>query len=153
MKKNFHSKEFDRTFETIYLVSGISKHAQGSGGSVIDEAYKKVTTQENTPTQKLDPEKYKGGVPIADIYANPSKYEGQVITVKGKVIKVNNQIMSRNWLHLLDGTTDGSIDLTVTTQENITEGSEVTLEGKIALNKDFGAGYKYQVIMEDAKVK
>ena len=34
---------------------------------------------------------------------------------------------------------------------NISKG-EITVKGKIILNKDFGYGYTYEVIMEDAKV-
>ena len=151
MQKDFKSKEFDRVFETIYLVSVISKTPPDAGSSIIDEAYKK--TNQSQEVQTIDPEKYKGGVPIADLMANSNKYSGQVITVKGVVIKVNNQIMNRNWLHIQDGTTEAKTDLTVTTQEIIEVGSEVTLEGKIAVNKDFGAGYKYAVIMEEARLK
>ena len=62
-------------------------------------------------------------------------------------------IMSRNWIHLQDGSMkDKAIDLTVTTTDNIALGSIVALEGVIALNKDFGAGYKYDIIMEEAKL-
>ncbi len=59
--------------------------------------------------------------------------------------------MNRNWIHLQDGTADKN-DLTVTTAENISLGGIVTVEGTIALNKDFGAGYRYDLIMEGAVV-
>jgi hypothetical protein len=60
-------------------------------------------------------------------------------------------IMNRNWIHLQDGSLkDKTVDLTITTTENIALGSIVAVEGIITLNKDFGAGYKYDIIMEDA---
>jgi hypothetical protein len=31
-------------------------------------------------------------------------------------------------------------------------GDIVTLEGKIVLDQDFGYGYKYELLMEDAKI-
>jgi hypothetical protein len=60
--------------------------------------------------------------------------------------------MGRNWVHIQDGTKhDGKkADLTVTTGLVIPVGSKVALKGKIVLNKDFGAGYRYDVIMEEA---
>jgi hypothetical protein len=61
-------------------------------------------------------------------------------------------IMNRNWIHIQDGTGD-QLDLTVTTTENIALGSVVTLKGTIALDKDFGAGYRYDIIMEGAVVQ
>jgi hypothetical protein len=61
-------------------------------------------------------------------------------------------IMNRNWIHIQDGTGD-KLDLTVTTTENIALGSVVTLKGTIALDKDFGAGYRYDIIMEGAVVQ
>lgn len=60
--------------------------------------------------------------------------------------------MGRNWIHLKDGS-GGTFDLTVTTQEHIELGSVVLFEGKIALNKDFGAGYFFNIIMEEAILK
>ena len=60
--------------------------------------------------------------------------------------------MNRNWLHIQDGSEEG-LDLTVTTEENIALGAIVSLEGVITLDKDFGAGYRYDIIMEKAMLK
>jgi hypothetical protein len=66
-------------------------------------------------------------------------------------VKVNEAIMHRNWIHLQDGTEyEGNYDLTVTTDRRVNVGNVVTFEGKVSLNRDFGAGYTYEVIMEDA---
>lgn len=61
-------------------------------------------------------------------------------------------IMNRNWVHLQDGSGEG-LDLTITTTENIPLGAIITLEGTIAMNKDFGAGYQYDIIMEGAVLR
>jgi hypothetical protein len=67
---------------------------------------------------------------------------------------VNEEVMDKNWVHLQDGTRDGeSFDLTVTTLEKATVGDIVEFEGTIVLNKDFGAGYVYDVIMEEGKIR
>ena len=63
--------------------------------------------------------------------------------------------MGKNWLHIRDGS--GSADksdndLTVTTSTPAKLGDTVLVTGLVSLNKDFGAGYKYTVILDDAKV-
>ena len=93
-----------------------------------------------------------GAIPIAELMNNRGQYEGKLVKVTGKCVKVNSEIMGRNWVHLQDGSGE-NFDLTITTDENIEVGSVVTVEGTIALNKDFGAGYRYEVIMEEARVK
>lgn len=155
MKKNFESKEFNRVFETLLLVSGISTQPVGSaapaaGGSAVDQALSGGQNVDvSPPTSEIKP--VKGSVKISEIMGNLSKFDGKTIKVTGKVTKVNPMIMGRNWLHVQDGSAN-NFDLTITTTENIQPGSIVTLEGVIALNKDFGAGYKYNVIMEGATV-
>jgi hypothetical protein len=62
--------------------------------------------------------------------------------------------MNRNWVHIQDGTKNASdYDLAVTTKETVKVGDIAVFEGVIAVKKDFGAGYKYEVIMEEAKKK
>ncbi len=158
-KTNFKSVEYDRVFETLYLVSGISEDPgmggsgmAGSGGmtggSPHGDAAEEVQLEQKT---KIEP--VQGGITIAELLANRAKYEGKTVRIKGRCVKLNNMIMSRNWIHLQDGSMkDKGIDLTVTTTDNIALGSIVALEGVIALNKDFGAGYKYDIIMEEAKL-
>ncbi len=59
--------------------------------------------------------------------------------------------MELNWVHIQDGTEfEGKFDLTVTSTESFKVGSVVTLEGVLALNKDFGYGYSYEVLLEKA---
>jgi hypothetical protein len=60
--------------------------------------------------------------------------------------------MSRNWVHIQDGTgTEEFFDLTVTTQDMVSPGDIILFEGKITLQKDFGSGYYYEILMEEAK--
>ena len=102
--------------------------------------------------QDIKVEPAEGGISIAEIFGQPGKYENKTIKIRGKVTKINNGIMGRNWVHLQDGTdSDGKYDLTVTTNDNVNEGEVVTFQGRVALNKDFGAGYNYDVIIEEAK--
>ncbi len=52
-----------------------------------------------------------------------------------------------------DGTGDETnSDLVVTSQNVVAVGDIVTAEGIVASDKDFGAGYFFAVIVEDAKI-
>ena len=98
--------------------------------------------------------KPKGGKTVQEVYQEKVKLNGKRVTLRGKVVKYNEAIMGKNWLHLRDGTgKDPTNDLTVTTQAKAKVGDTVLVEGTVALDKDLGAGYKYAVIIEDAKVK
>ena len=85
------------------------------------------------------------------MYANKASYDQKTVIISGIVMKVNEGILDSNWIHIQDGTKTGEyFDLTVTTDDLPRKDEVVTFKGKISLNKDFGAGYKYDVIMEEA---
>ncbi len=94
-----------------------------------------------------------GCIKIADLLAGKKDFAGKAIKIKGSVTKFNAEIMGKNWIHLQDGTEfEGVYDLTVTTDRVVSVGDIVTFEGKIILDKDFGYGYFYSVLMEDGKI-
>ena len=146
-KVNFKSQEFDRTFPLVYLVGGITEVS--GGGSAIDQAYSNLQKKSEPDAQV---ESSEGSVKLSELFANREKFAGKKVQVTGKCVKTNNAIMGRNWVHIQDGTSQNgeNYDLTVTTHQTVNVGSTVTMEGLIVLNKDFGAGYKYDIIMEEA---
>jgi len=80
---------------------------------------------------------------------------GKSIKVRGRVVKFNGGILGRNWIHIQDGTgspKEGTDDLTVTSDAAATVGSVVTFAGTIAVDKDFGAGYAYPVMLESGAI-
>ncbi len=90
---------------------------------------------------------------IEQIYTQKAKLVGKQVQVKGKVVKVNEGIMGKNFLHITDGTgKEGSNDLTITTQDVAALGDTVSLTGEVVVNRDFGAGYTYPLLIEKAKV-
>jgi len=94
-----------------------------------------------------------GGKTVAEIFAAKTELAGQEILLRGKVVKFNGGIMGKNWLHVQDGTgAAGTNDLTVTTDAPAKVGDTVLIKGKLATDKDFGSGYKYAVIVEEAAV-
>ncbi|MCL4547486.1 MAG: nucleotide-binding protein [Bacteroidetes bacterium] len=146
--KNFESKELKRKFDSIFFVENISKIPPADAGASI-----KATPQKpNIEKQNITVDKAAGSVTISQLYSGINSYVNQVVTVKGKVVKVNNGIMNKNWVHIQDGTSSGAdYDLTVTTNETLNVGQVVTLKGTVSANKDFGYGYSYKVLLEDAK--
>ena len=148
LKKNFESKEYNRVFETIYLVSDVIAHPSNVSSSESKDNPQKGQIS-NEPVSAVTAE---GSIKLSELFSDPEKYNGKVIQVSGKCVKVNPMIMGRNWIHIQDGSGE-RLDLTITTTQNVDVDAIVTFKGTIALNKDFGAGYKYDVIMEMATLR
>jgi len=94
---------------------------------------------------------------VSELFSETATLDKQKVSVKGKVVKVSAGIMGKNWIHLQDGSgtpAKRDNDLTVTTtQELPATGKIVTVTGTVAKDKDFGSGYFYPVIMENATIK
>lgn len=93
---------------------------------------------------------------VSESFEQGKQLNGTTIRVRGKVMKISRMIMGKNWLHIQDGTGDplkNQHDLVVTTMEEVPDGEVVTVVGKLSADRDFGAGYKYDVIIEDAKIE
>ena len=154
---NFESKELKRTFEKVLFVPGIATKQnltnQEQGNAKSSET--KSKNMQPVPEKinvKIVPAKQ--GVSVAQLFSNKENFAGKKVVVKGKVTKFNGEIMGRNWIHIQDGTEhNGQFDLTITSQQEVKTGDVITFEGVISLNKDFGSGYRYDLILEDAIVK
>jgi hypothetical protein len=97
----------------------------------------------------------KDGRTVAQLFAERLSLKDKTVSVRGKVVKANASIMGRNWIHLRDGSGSREKkddDLTVTTHDTAGVGDIVLVKGVVHVDRDFGAGYAYPVILEDAKV-
>ena len=95
------------------------------------------------------------GKMVAEIFSAKSSLKDARVEVRGKVVKYNPGIMGKNWIHIRDGSGSQEKrdnDITVTTLDSVAVGDTVLVKGTVRLNRDFGAGYTYSVIIEDAKV-
>jgi hypothetical protein len=154
LKTNFESKEYNRMFDKIYLVSQFVPATHGGdvhSGTTMKLPIKTDESEKSNPKKTEKRIKKPGSVSIADLVSNPQKYEGQTVQVSGVCFKINPKIMGRNWIHLRDGSRD-DFDLVITSNEFVPEGMEVTLKALVVLNKDYGSGYKYDLILENGKV-
>jgi hypothetical protein len=173
--KDFHSRTLDRTFPEIIFSSGLTganKAAstesnfgdalQGEGMGMMPpagamEQVSGGSMQAVTPAQEVAIDKVEGenGYTVEEIFTQAADLAGKTVKIRGKAIKVSANIMGKNWIHLQDGTGNPAAnthDLVVTSAGMPEKDSIIVLEGIVAKDKDFGAGYKYGVIIEEAVI-
>lgn len=155
---DFKSRELDRTFDKVVFLEGISTEPKAipkkSMSKPMPDKAQETGSKKNKPTKQteLKIDKVEGSITIAELYENKEQYKDKRVIIKGKVTKFSPMIMDKNWIHLEDGSNfNGLFDLTITTDEKATVGEIILIEGLINLNVDFGFGYKYDVIMQEAK--
>lgn len=103
--------------------------------------------------KKVDIKHEEGILTIAEVLENRERLAGKGVIVKGEVTKYNPAIMGRNWVHIQDGTDySGEFDLTITTSAEVSVGDQVVFTGVLAIDRDFGYGYKYATIVEGAEL-
>ncbi|MDH4261907.1 MAG: DNA-binding protein [Spirochaetia bacterium] len=145
--RNFTSKTLKKTFPSILFIDTVTP----------DDVTDKNANAENQKLKNFagseEEIKSKGRQSVNDCYKDIAILNGKTVVVRGKVVKFLPDIMNKNWIHLQDGTgKDGSNDLAVTTKGKSKVGDIVVITGKLAKDKDFGSGYKYSVIVEDASI-
>jgi len=120
-----------------------AQHGQAAGGP------------EDAADVKVDKAAGANAKTVAELWAQRASLKGKEIVVKARVVKVTSGVMGRNWLHVRDGSGSKATkdnDLTVTTEASAKIGDVVVVTGLVSIDKDFGAGYAYPVIVENAKV-
>jgi hypothetical protein len=96
-----------------------------------------------------------GAVTVAEIFHKGKALDGKPVVIRAKVVKVLPGIMGKTWLHLRDGSGTAEKhdnDLVVTTNDAATLNSEVLVRGTARSDRDFGSGYRFAVMVEDAKI-
>jgi hypothetical protein len=149
--KDFESKELGRIFDSVMFIEDF-----GDGRSLNQQNITNSTPHDHTKAKAqkgIQIEPAKDGKTVADIFSNKTKINGSKVIVRGQVVKINKYIMKRNWIHIQDGTeSGGNYDLTVISviPPDFEVGDVLTFEGTLSIDKDFGSGYKYDVVLEDA---
>lgn len=166
--ENFRSNTLDRTFDRIVFGEIAGEGAapamqmpagHPSGGMKMPPSM----ASGMTPSQHMQApdagdvkvEKAAGGMTVAEIWGAKESLRDKDVVVRGKVVKFLGGIMGTNWMHLRDGSGSsdkGDHDITITTDETAAVGDVVTVKGRLAVDKDFGAGYRYAAIIEKAKL-
>ncbi len=140
---NFESKSLKKTFKTIIFgtLGGAEGGAHAAKPLDIIDAKVEKAVGENART-------------VEEINNRAVELKDKPVLLRGKVVKYNQAIMGKNWMHLRDGSgTESTNDILVTTLDQAKVGDIVTLKGIVRNNKDFGAGYSYKVMIEEAKLQ
>ena len=175
--KNFTSKGLNRKFDKVIFSGGLADAEKiemsqsaikavhqgvpgGQQGAPAAKAAPAAATAKPTPAaaknQKVTKAKGPNAYTIAEIYAKSKKLEKKPVVIRGRVVRVSQKIMKRNWIHLVDGTGSSAKktdDLVITSKDLPKEGDVVTVSGTLYNNLDFGSGYRYNVLIQDAKFK
>ncbi|HEX8988501.1 MAG TPA: hypothetical protein VF816_11100 [Rhodocyclaceae bacterium] len=157
MMTNFESKSLKRSFPSIWF-----GNLAGAGGAASADAMAKahggMMSKPAAAVADVNVAKATGpdARTVAEIVSKRAELKDKAVTIRGKVVKYNAGIMGKNWVHLRDGSgkeADGSNDLLVTTADATQVGAVVVARGTVRTDKDFGAGYAYKVLVEDASLK
>ncbi len=169
---DFRSRTLDRTFKEIQFVGRATviggsttteparpprepvAGALPAGHPPVGDAAAPPSPTPAAPSEAGEIEPLSGGLTVAELFGKKTDLQGKLVKFRGRVVKANRGILGRNWLHIQDGSGEaGSNDITVTSKTDFAPpDSIVVIEGTLGLEKDFGAGYKYDVIVEDATV-
>ncbi len=168
MMRDFTVKSLDRTFPEIYFAQGImvngeqpaameamSQSQQGSemsnphAGMENPHEGMDMSRSQGSTMDGSDVKSLADGVTLGALLENPAGFKGSRVRVRAKVVKYLAGIMNKNWLHLKDSTT-GAGDVVATTDEEFKPGETVILEATVTTDKDFGFGYRYDVLLEQA---
>jgi hypothetical protein len=148
---NFESTSLKKTFPSIVFgnLAGTAK----AGGQDPHGAAAKVV---DTGPIKVDKAKGANARTVADIVTKAADLKDKPVQVRGKVVKYSAEIMGKNWIHLRDGSgseANNSNDILVTTGSPAKVGDVLTVSGTVRIDKDFGSGYAYKVLIEDATLQ
>ena len=150
--EKFESKTLKRTFDRILFGS-----LEGPGAAPVAAAQQHMSAPaaaDNTPI-KVAKAEGSDAKSVAEVWASREALKDGKVVVRGKVVKFLGGIMGKNWIHLRDGSGSSEKsdnDITVTTSDTAVVGDVVVISGVVHVDKDFGAGYRYPVIIEEAKV-
>ncbi|HEY3401203.1 MAG TPA: hypothetical protein VGK03_11295 [Geothrix sp.] len=151
--RDFESKTLKRTFAEVYFgtlapaggATAAPAPAANPHGSAAPAAIGKVEKASGADART-----------VAEVWAQKGALKDKTVSVRGTVVKYSAGIMGKNWIHLQDGSGDaktGTHDITVTSNDATAKGDIITIKGVVRTDKDFGSGYSYQVLVEDAKVQ
>jgi hypothetical protein len=148
MMENFESKALKKKFDKIVF------------GQIIDPNPKPVSPHgvaaaPVAPVAKVAKATGPDARTIAEVVKGKATLKGKSVLVRGQVVKVNNGILGKNWLHLQDGSgtaAEGTNDILVTTKDMARLGDVVTVKGTVQTDLDLGSGYSYAVLIEDAAI-
>ena len=161
--KDFKSKSLNRTFPVILLgnlpgaaPANANPHASGGGAANPHAGMNMSKAPADVADVKVPKATGANARTVAEVVTKSAELKDKPVAVRGKIVKYNQGIMGKNWIHLRDGSgsaSDNSNDLLVRTTMPAKLGDVVTARGTVRTDQDFGSGYSYKVLVEDAKLQ
>jgi hypothetical protein len=149
---NFESKTLKMTFKQI-LFGTLAGAGAGDEMAAAHAGLAKATDTSDIHVPKATGANART---VGEIITKATELKDKPVLVRGKVVKYNPGIMGKNWVHLRDGTgsaADNSNDILVTSNDQAKVGDILTVKGIVRTDKDFGAGYAYKVLIEEASLQ
>ena len=148
-KYNFESKALVRVFDSIYLVPRLVPESKlASLDQRLFDPHKPGQKTISADTLPLPDDQNIRAITIPELLRNPEAFENSWVELSGTCVKVNSGIMGRNWVHLkAPGEAGGEV--VVTTREEVVVGELVQFQAVVRRNRDFGAGYLYELLLEE----
>jgi hypothetical protein len=157
---NFFSKALKKTFPQVLFgsLAGGAVTAGASAGHAMGSAYPLVPTKKLEKINEAPVAKASGAnaYTVAEIVTKSAELKDKPVLLRAKVVKFNGGIMGKNWIHLRDGSgsvENDSNDILATSAAETKVGDVVTVKGVVRTDKDFGAGYAYKVLIEEATLQ
>lgn len=154
---NFESKALGKTFEQIYFGSLPQVPLSATeAAALVASAHAQAAKAKAAANSPIIKASGADGHTVAEIITHSAELKGHTVSVRAQVVKYSAGVMGKNWLHLRDGSgskADASDDLVVTTQETAVLGAVLLVTGLVHKDKDFGAGYAYKVLLEEATLQ
>ncbi len=152
---NFESKALKKTFPRIVFGTLVGAGAGGAaaGGSAAASPHSGQAVAAFSGNVKVPKASGPDARTVAEVIAKSAELKDKKVTVRGTVVKFTGMVMNKNWIHLRDGSgsaADKTDDLLVTTLDQAKVGDVVVIKGVVRTDKDFGAGYSYKVLVEEA---
>lgn len=156
----YHSRALDRDFDSVYFTDKVLINGSPAQPAEAPVAKTDAALPAGHPAINRAPKvdltgikKPDGGVTVEEIFVQKESLKGKTVSIRGKVTKYNGKILGKNWIHVKDGTgATGNNDLMVTSDGTAKVGDTVLVSGKVTTDRDFGSGYKWPVMIENAKV-
>jgi len=141
--QKFESKSLGRTFDDLIFASNLQTRTstpEKGNLALINEVVKE------SPYQQKDT------LSVKETFDKRASLKDKTVAIRGKVVKVSPNILERNWVHIQDGTGEGGeVGRVVFTSKELPKvGDIVTAKGVVSVDKNFGSGYVYTIIVENA---
>jgi len=154
---NFESKTLKQTFKTIVFgtLAGAGTGAPKSGHAT-SMAHPATTNAVDTADIRVPKATGANAWTVAEIITKSAELKDKPVVVRAKIVKYNPGIMGKNWIHLRDGSgtaADNTNDILATTTAEAKLGDVVTVKGVVRADKDFGSGYAYKTLIEEATIQ